>query len=74
MLAQAKKAYGSWKSPVTSDVVSKGGIRLGGLSFGRGNTTVWVEGRPSEGGRNVLVVDGTDLTPKDMNVRTRVHE
>jgi dipeptidyl aminopeptidase/acylaminoacyl peptidase len=39
----------------------------------------WVEGRPEEGGRNVVVrrsPDGrvTDVTPRDTNARTRVHE
>jgi dipeptidyl aminopeptidase/acylaminoacyl peptidase len=39
----------------------------------------WLEGRPAEGGRIVLVrrrADGSvdDVTPYDMNVRTRVHE
>lgn len=47
----------------------------------------WLEGRPQEGGRNVLCRyapdddsknknerDGVDVTPKESNVRTRVHE
>jgi len=39
----------------------------------------WVEGRPEEGGRNVVVKRGrdgrvADVTPPDTNVRTRVHE
>jgi dipeptidyl aminopeptidase/acylaminoacyl peptidase len=39
----------------------------------------WLEGRPEEGGRQVLVrreLDGTQtrLTPEGFNVRTRVHE
>jgi len=39
----------------------------------------WLEGRPNEGGRYALVrrtPDGTiaDVTPRDMNVRSRVHE
>ncbi|QDZ22143.1 dipeptidyl aminopeptidase [Chloropicon primus] len=76
---RTKAPYGSWKSPVTSEVATKGALRLGGMAFGRGEETYWVEGRPAEGGRNVLVrEDGegppVDVTPKDVNVRTRVHE
>ncbi|OAB60226.1 peptidase [Leptolyngbya valderiana BDU 20041] len=70
--------YGTWKSPITSDLIASGSIRLGGLAFD-GDEIYWVEGRPSEGGRNVLVrrqPDGTtaDVTPQDYNVRSRVHE
>ena len=44
-----------------------------------GDDVYWLEGRPSEGGRNVLVrrrADGVieDVTPMPFNVRTRVHE
>ena len=75
MAARIARPYGSWKSPLTSEVVTKSGIRLGGLAFGRDERTFWVEGRPSEGGRNLIVRDdGLELTPKEMNVRTRVHE
>jgi dipeptidyl aminopeptidase/acylaminoacyl peptidase len=43
-----------------------------------GDDLYWLEGRPEEGGRNVLVrAAGTtveDVTPTGTNVRTRVHE
>ena len=44
-----------------------------------GDDIYWLEGRPTEGGRNALVrraADGTiaDVTPREFNVRTRVHE
>ena len=44
-----------------------------------GHDTYWIEGRASEGGRNVIVrraADGTsaDLTPPSFNARTSVHE
>lgn len=71
---KVSKPYGSWPSKLTSEVVTAGALRLGGMQFGVGGRPLWLEGRPQEGGRNVLVADGTDLTPKDMNVRTRVHE
>jgi dipeptidyl aminopeptidase/acylaminoacyl peptidase len=71
-------AYGSWKSPVTSDLIVSESIRLGQLALD-GEDIYWVEQRPREGGRNVIVrrtAAGTidDVTPPPFNARTRVHE
>jgi dipeptidyl aminopeptidase/acylaminoacyl peptidase len=70
--------YGSWKSPITSDLIVKGTI---GLSQPRlhGDDSYWIEMRPSEKGRQVIVrrtSDGstTDINPSEYNARTRVHE
>jgi dipeptidyl aminopeptidase/acylaminoacyl peptidase len=78
--------YGSWKSPITSDLIVAGSIRLGEIRL-EGETVYWSEGRPTEGGRNVVVrrsalpsqgesPEGqiTELTPAPFNARTRVHE
>ena len=70
--------YGSWKSPITSDLIVASTIRLGEVRLD-GDDLYWLEGRPSEGGRYVVVrksPDGktTDVTPSGFNVRTRVHE
>jgi dipeptidyl aminopeptidase/acylaminoacyl peptidase len=70
--------YGSWKSPITSDLIVAGSIRLGEIRL-EGETIYWSEGRPTEGGRSVVVrrtPNGqiADLTPAPLNVRTRVHE
>ncbi|GLV58159.1 peptidase [Dictyobacter sp. S3.2.2.5] len=70
--------YGSWKSPVTTDLIVGETIRFG-LTALDGDDIYWIEGRPSEGGRNVVVrcsPDGTltDLVPQPFNARTRVHE
>ena len=70
--------YGSWKSPVTTDLIVSGAVGLGQISLD-GNDVYWVEMRPSEGGRMVIVrrgPDGTtaDVTPEPYSVRTRVHE
>ncbi|MDE5102107.1 MAG: prolyl oligopeptidase family serine peptidase, partial [Trichodesmium sp. St19_bin2] len=69
---------GSWKSPITTDLILSGAIGLSSITID-GNNVYWIEGRPSEGGRNVIVrhtPDGktTDITPSPFNVRTRVHE
>ncbi len=70
--------YGSWRSPITAESVSAAGVRLSSVSVDGGDV-YWLEGRPLEGGRSVLVVrrrDGTieDVTPQGFNVRTTVHE
>ncbi len=70
--------FGSWKSPITADVILAGTVGLGGIGLD-GEDIYWVEGRPSEGGRSVIVrrtPDGrtTDMTPPPLNARTRVHE
>src|SRR5215210_3203818 len=70
--------YGSWRSPITSELIVSGSISLGSCAID-GDDIYWIEGRPTEGGRNVLVRrtrDGAirDVTPPPLNVRTRVHE
>jgi dipeptidyl aminopeptidase/acylaminoacyl peptidase len=71
--------YGSWKSPVTSDLIATQSIGLSEVRFD-GQAVYWLEARPREQGRNVVVCAGgadastTDIVPKPFNVRTRVHE
>ncbi|MBF2086080.1 S9 family peptidase [Thermoleptolyngbya sp. C42_A2020_037] len=74
--------FGSWKSPITSDLIVAGSLRLGEVRLDGGDV-YWSEGRPTEGGRNVVVrrspssspdASTQDLTPLPFNVRTRVHE
>jgi dipeptidyl aminopeptidase/acylaminoacyl peptidase len=69
---------GSWKSPITSDLIVAGTVSLGQIELD-GEDVYWSESRPSEGGRNVIVrrsPDGqiSDITPPPFNARTRVHE
>lgn len=75
---QQTAPYGSWKSAITTDVIIADTIRLGQLAVEH-DTLYWIEGRPAEGGRHVIVqqnADGSriDLTPAGFNARTRVHE
>ena len=70
--------YGSWKSPITSELIVAGTIGLGQLALA-GDITYWSEMRPEEGGRSVIVrrtPDGkvADVIPAEFNARTRVHE
>ena len=70
--------YGTWVSPLSAADVAAGGRRLGGVSLD-GDHIYWLEGRPDEGGRNALVRRGfvgeiADVTPSEINVRSRVNE
>jgi dipeptidyl aminopeptidase/acylaminoacyl peptidase len=69
--------YGSWRSPITSDLIVTGAIGLGQIKLD-GDCIYWSESRPTEGGRNVLMRwqagQSTEMTPAPFNVRTRVHE
>ena len=70
--------YGSWKSPISSDLIVSSSIRLGAIAINGGNV-YWNEGRPTEGGRNVIMRysdDGNyrEMTPASLNVRSQVHE
>ena len=70
--------YGSWRSPITTDLIVSGSIGLGQLAVD-GEDIYWVEMRSSEGGRMVVVKrtpDGciNDITPDPFSARTRVHE
>jgi dipeptidyl aminopeptidase/acylaminoacyl peptidase len=70
--------YGSWESPISAGLVAAGGVRLSAVSA-VDPAVYWLEGRATEGGRQVLVrwtpLEGTaDVTPPGYNVRSRVHE
>ena len=70
--------YGTWKSPITTDLIVQDVVSLGSIQLD-GDDIYWVETRPQEGARNVIVrrtPDGEsrDVTPDPFNVRTRVHE
>ena len=70
--------YGTWRSPISAAMLVEGGVRLGHVWIEDG-AVYWVEGRPSEGGRSVVVRGGpgaepTDVTPEGFNARTTVHE
>src|SRR5690242_17696204 len=64
---------GSWKSPITSDLIVARSIALSEIRLD-GGEPYWLERRPHEGGRSVAVVSGRDLVPPPFDVRTRVHE
>jgi dipeptidyl aminopeptidase/acylaminoacyl peptidase len=70
--------YGTWPSPITADLVARAGTRLSAPWIAAG-TVWWLEGRPSENGRVVLMraalgEEPVEVVPVDFNVRTLVHE
>lgn len=70
--------YGSWKSPITSDLIVSGLIGLS-QPLVDGDDTYWVELRPSEAGRSVIIKRDArgvlaEINPAPLNARTRVHE
>ena len=70
--------YGSWPTELTAPRILEGALRLGRPQVDQGRI-YWIEGRPSEGGRQVVLCarpgrEPADVTPADQNVRTLVHE
>ena len=70
--------YGSWRSPITSKLIASGTIGLTQVEVD-GDDVYWVEMRPAEGGRYVIVRrtpngNTLDVTPPPFNARTTVHE
>ena len=77
MAPQQTGSFGSWTSPITADAAV---AETGSLTEPRidGDNIYWIEGRPLEKGRNVVVArvaDGTirDITPLPFNVRSQVY-
>ena len=69
--------FGTWKSPISEELVATGSVPLSGAICCDG-VVYGLEGRPSEAGRSVLVryENGTavDLLPPGFDIRSRVHE
>ena len=71
-------AFGSWKSPITSDLIVSKTIGIDNLAIDRHNI-YWLEKRPQEKGRSLIVgyfTDGStqDITPEAFSVRSKIHE
>jgi dipeptidyl aminopeptidase/acylaminoacyl peptidase len=70
--------YGTWSSPITAEMVATAGRGLSAPWLESG-TSWWLEGRPAEAGRVVVMradpgSDPVDVTPEGFNVRSSVHE
>jgi dipeptidyl aminopeptidase/acylaminoacyl peptidase len=72
-------SYGSWQSPITADLVASANIGLGTVCWD-GEDIYWLESRPLEKGRSVVVRydvgrgQAQDYLPLEFNARSRVHE
>jgi dipeptidyl aminopeptidase/acylaminoacyl peptidase len=70
--------FGTWHSPLAAADLASSAIALNYVAILE-KTPYWVESRPAEGGRSVIVTSTgggavKELTPQGFNVRTRVHE
>ncbi|CAN6483875.1 unnamed protein product [Victoria cruziana] len=81
IVERIRAPYGSWKSPITADAVSGAEKRLGGMAFDGSGRLIWLEVRPDESGRAVLVMEPAnqghapeEITPPAFSVRTLANE
>ena len=70
--------FGSWRSPITAASVAAAGKSTMEIHLSDDHL-YWLEMRPREGGRYVIMRDSlngpaVDITPSGFNIRTRVHE
>ena len=69
--------YGSWKSPITSDLITSESVSLDQVHI-YNDAIFWLERRPKEAGRSVIVRYSNnvkqDVFPQPFNARSRVHE
>ncbi|TFK67989.1 alpha/beta-hydrolase [Pluteus cervinus] len=80
--SKTKAPYGTWISPITVDKLVSDSVKLSDAVVDPVTSTIYhIEGRPSEGGRTVLVQSRTALSVVDSgtaqplsDVRTSVHE
>ncbi|UCH37773.1 MAG: S9 family peptidase, partial [Candidatus Bathyarchaeota archaeon] len=68
--------FGSWASPITSEIVATGSTRLGQIEID-GTDIYWIEMRPSEKGRYVIMLLTADhqiheVISSPWNARNRV--
>ena len=74
-------SYGAWRSPVSADLLLAGAVKLSQPSIvieEDGEAVYWLESRPQEGGRGVVVRwsagAAQDAIPPGYSAHNRVHE
>ena len=70
--------YGSWESPISTEMIVSEAVGLGDMDID-GSDIYWLETRPEESGRYVVVRKTSeglidDVTPLGFSARTSVHE
>ena len=71
--------YGAWPSPITAASLVEGAVGISEVHADPVDGSVWwAESRPDEGGRTAVMrqvgAEVEEVTPRDANVRTLVHE
>jgi len=77
-MTKTTAVYGSWRSPIDSSLIVSDSIGLADIRLD-GEEIYWIEARPREKGRCVIVRclpdrKREDVNPRAFNARTRVHE
>jgi len=76
-MAKNTLPYGSWKSPITSALITSESVTLDQVHIYDGSL-YWLERRPMESGRSVIVSyrnnTTEDILPPPFNARSRAHE
>jgi dipeptidyl aminopeptidase/acylaminoacyl peptidase len=73
------RKHGNWPSPISSQRVAAGALRLSQPRLDAG-LVYWLEGRPTEAGRQIVMrarpgaAGADEVTPEKVNVRSVVHE
>lgn len=70
--------FGAWESPITAELTTRNAVGLRSVRLD-GDDLYWIESRPDEGGRRVIVKRGadgnmSDVIPEGFSSRSRVHE
>ncbi|BFM11084.1 S9 family peptidase [Simiduia litorea] len=78
MTAKHTAPYGTWPSPIDAQILTRKSVKLS-RPLCLGNNTFWLESRPEEQGRSVIVRHSkgqtpVDITPRQVSVRSRVNE
>lgn len=78
MRSKQTAPFGSWPSPIQAEMLASASIRLG-QTYVQGEMSYWIESRPAEKGRSLLVACGKDgqaeeVTGPEYNIRSAVHE
>src|SRR4051812_3572149 len=72
------KPYGEWSSPITSNLIASASVRLDQVLLSD-NAVYWIEGRPNDGGRSVILKrsmngETVEVNRAPFNARSKVHE
>ena len=78
MSNKKQSPYGSWESIITPDKIIEGGLKFNEVRIDN-RDIYFIEGRPSESGRSVILKQNSDGTTTDVisdnfNSRNAVHE